>query len=279
MSHCSLRLVTVPIGNLADITLRTKETLEKEVLFAVEDTRVFASLLEALQISKEGKTIYSFHDYSDKKRHKFLLDKLKEKGRLCIVSDRGGPLFSDPAYPLVKLCVENGIAIETSPGVSSLLVALEVSGLPPIPFHFHGFSPRKKGDLIGTLEGVMGLKGTHVFFESVHRVENFLECIAKVNSQSQVVVTRELTKKFESVYRFQAGDYEKVLSEIPLKGEFVILFYVEESAPQVHQQKSKVLALCQSVIEKRGSKKSVAKLVANLLGQDSKEIYTQLGDH
>ena len=137
-----LTLVTLPIGNINDITLRALEALKSGEIFYAEDTRVFKDLLRNLGIEYQHKFIDSFHDQSIGKIEQ-ILKKIEEGNQVYLVSDAGSPAISDPAYPLIKELVQKNISISTLPGVTSVVTALELSGLPPHPFHFWGFIGRK----------------------------------------------------------------------------------------------------------------------------------------
>ncbi|MEC7183382.1 MAG: SAM-dependent methyltransferase, partial [Bdellovibrionota bacterium] len=159
-----LILLNVPIGNPDDLTLRGRKILEEKTLFFVEDTRPFFNLLRSQGIESDGKRVYSFHEHSKDSRLQFAKKLLEEGEEIVFCSDAGSPLMSDPAHPLVKGALDWGFKLETVPGVSSVIAALELSGLPPYPFQFHGFLPRdlqKKKSFIA-LMGVLGK--THVFF-------------------------------------------------------------------------------------------------------------------
>ena len=139
-----LCLLSLPIGNLKDLTSRALEALKEGSYFVVEDTRTFKSLLNHLQIAYADKKIWSYHEHSSEKEQENILQLLLAGNRVYVASDAGSPLISDPAYPLVKEVIQQGIDVRTLPGVSSVLVALELSGLPPYPFFFYGFLPREE---------------------------------------------------------------------------------------------------------------------------------------
>ncbi len=267
----SLILVTTPIGNLGDITERAKNALVNTKAIASEDTRVTKELLKRLDIKYEDKLIESFHDHSSDSKLSFFLKILNEQD-LVIVSDAGSPAISDPCLPLVQLAIENDICIQTCPGVSSVITALELSGLPSTPFFFHGFLPRKEGKKAESMESFNQIKGTHVFFESVHRVKETLVTLSEVFPDSQMAVCRELTKEYESIYRGMTSDISKINSELIEKGEFVICIYNEK----VGGSSSKLTALANEVLASRGKTKQLSKLLAEILNEDTKSLYGRL---
>ena len=189
----------------------------------MEDTRPFFNLLKTHGIEAKEKKVYSFHEHSKEPRLQ-LAKKLMEEGEeIVFCSDAGSPLMSDPAHPLVKSVLEWGFELETIPGVSSVVAALELSGLPPYPFQFHGFLPRESQKKKKLLASIGFLGKTHVFFESPKRVNQTLEELKAELPDADVAVLREITKRYQSAYRFKAGDYEKERTAINFKGEFVLV--------------------------------------------------------
>ena len=204
-------LLNTPIGNLGDLTPRVLNALKEGHQFAAEDTRVFKDLLNHLGISLEGKRVFSLHDQSEGSVIEKLLD-MAEREDLYVTSDAGSPIISDPGYPLIVGAYKRGLKIESYSGVSSPIMALELSGLPPIPFHFHGFLPRedaKKTKIFNELT-----IGTHIYFEAPTRIEDTLDLLSEVLPQVEVAVVRELSKKFEQVLRFKADTWKTMKSEM-----------------------------------------------------------------
>ncbi|MCY4524674.1 MAG: rRNA small subunit methyltransferase 1 [Halobacteriovoraceae bacterium] len=222
-----LILLGLPIGNLGDLTDRVKNALIEGENFVVEDTRSFGRLLSLLGIKRENKKFISFHDHSNQKKTEFLLSKLDAGETLYLASEAGSPLISDPGYPLVRKALAKGHQLESYPGISSVPVALELSGLPPLPFGFHGFLPRKK-EAKKKFISSLPAGTTHIFFEGKSRVENSLQILSETHPHAQVAVCRELTKKFQKTHRFLAKDLDTHLKNISLKGEFVLLFYINQ---------------------------------------------------
>lgn len=269
----TLQLITLPIGNISDITTRAKEALQTGQYFLAEDTRELRKLLNFLDIDPSNKTIECFNDHSTSKINYFL-EKLEDGVLINLVSDAGSPIISDPAYPLVKEAVDKGHIIETCPGVSAVTTALELSGLPPHPFHFYGFISREKGKRGQVIEAVNKIPGTHIFFESPNRMESTLEIIAKNSPLCDVVVVREMTKKFETVYRFKASEYLR--EEINFKGEFVFLVNNELAKGAATQDFSALSELAANYMNKGFKPKALAKLLAKILDEDTNDIYKKL---
>jgi len=263
-----LILVTLPIGNLEDMTVRAKNALENGKYFFAEDTRTFRSFLSLLGINSSGLQIFSFHDNQKIDRTKKVLEILESGEDAYIVSEAGSPIISDPAYPLIKFVLEQGFEIDTVPGVSSVLVALELSGLPPYPFTFHGFVPRdKRADFFKSLGS-----GTHIFFESPVRCEKTLMEMTQIYPNSQFAIAREMTKKFQTVHRFLGSNFDQ--EKVMYKGEFVILLNIEKNTKVGDY--SKVSKLCREYLDGKGGNKLLSKIFSEILEEDSKKIYQLL---
>lgn len=221
MNNGKLYLVATPIGNLGDITLRALEALKSVDLIACEDTRHTKILLDHYGIKKP---LTSCHDFSEKKRAPELIQKIKEGQSVALVSDAGTPGIADPGYRVVQEAIRGGVAIETLPGPSAFLTALTLSGLPTDRFIFEGFFPVKQGQRKKKLEALKAQGATVIFYESPHRLLKTLKAASEVLEGIPVVVAREISKKFEEVYRGTAEEALAHFSKSKVRGEFVILF-------------------------------------------------------
>jgi len=215
----TLYLVATPIGNLDDITHRAIKVLSSVDLIAAEDTRKTKILLDHYSISKP---MVSYFSYNERHRAPQLIEKLREGQSIALVSDAGTPGISDPAFHIVQSCLSSGIPIVPIPGPSAFVCALIISGLPTDRFVFEGFLPVKKGrkTKLGLLSSE---QRTIVLYESPHRVLKTLEEIRTAFGERNVVVARELTKKFEEIVR---GPVSSVLEELhrkPTRGEYVLV--------------------------------------------------------
>lgn len=264
-------LLNTPIGNLGDITPRVLEALNKGEIFAVEDTRSFKDLLNHLGISLQGKRIYSMHDQSEDSQVKKLVE-LAQSSDLYVASEAGSPIVSDPGYPLILAAYEAGLKVESYSGVSSPIMALELSGLPPIPFQFHGFLPRESGKREKIFADVG--YGTHIFFEAPTRIEETLNELSKFQPDLPVCIVRELSKKFEQVVRFKSGDWFEVKKDVNFKGEFVLLFHKAQVVSGSSNLELKNLA--QEILANGGSPKNLAKIISLILDRPTKDIYSEL---
>ncbi|EQC44328.1 16S rRNA (cytidine(1402)-2'-O)-methyltransferase [Bacteriovorax sp. Seq25_V] len=263
-----LTLVSTPIGNLEDITLRALNALKNSAIVLAEDTRVTKKLFEALEIDYSDKKIMSFNDH-DQAKIPAIYRSLEGK-EVTLVSDAGSPVVSDPAYPLIRYLLEAGGTLATVPGVSAPTCALELSGLPSLPNTFHGFIGRKKGEILTKFEECQSIGGLHIFFESPHRILDTIEILAEFSPESQVSVSREITKKFETTHRFLAKDFKT--QEILDKGEFVFCVWFEKSSAKIAGGLDK---LAQAYLDKK-TPKNLAKLIAPILNLSTNEVYQKI---
>jgi len=218
----TLYIIGTPIGNLKDITLRALEVLKEVDLILCEDTRVTKKLLEHCQIKKP---LLSYHQHSKLKKVNYILELLKQGKNLALVSDAGTPGISDPGNLLVYEAIERlreKVEIIPIPGPSAATAAASISGFPMDKFLFLGFPPTKRKRK-KFFEAVVKSKYPVIFYESPYRIIKTLKELSSFISDREVVVCRELTKKFETIYR---GEIEEVIKEIEkdiIKGEFVII--------------------------------------------------------
>lgn len=219
-----LYIVATPIGNLKDITLRALEILKSVPLIICEDTRTSQKLLRAHEIESR---LESYHQHSKPEKVKYILDLLDEIGSAALITDAGTPGISDPGNMLIAEAVKKfgeGCEIIPIPGPSAIVAALSISGFPTDKFSFFGFMPHKKGKET-TIKNILNNKETSIFYESTHRIIKTLEKLKEFDHKRQIIVCRELTKKFETVYR---GTVEEVLHKIETgnsKGEFVVVVH------------------------------------------------------
>ena len=218
----TLYIVSTPLGNLEDITLRALRILKEVDLIACEDTRVTRKLLTHYQISKP---LVSYFQQNQLFRIPYLIEKLKEGKNIALVSDAGTPGISDPGFFLIKEAIKQKIKIVPIPGASAVITALVVSGLPTDDFIFIGFLPRKKSKISKELVKLSELKKTIIFYESPYRIKKTLEIIKEILPEARVVLARELTKKFEEVLRGKPEDLLKQIENRKLKGEIIVTLY------------------------------------------------------
>jgi len=211
-----LYIVSTPIGNLSDITLRALEVLKSADIIACEDTRHTKILLDKYGI--DTKTI-SYHQHSGEAKITQIIGVLVKGGEVALVTDAGTPGISDPGSILIKKAVEHKINIAVVPGPSAFVAALSVSGFDTSEFVFIGFLPHKKGRQT-RLKEIAGEKRTVVMYESVYRIKKLLRELDDIIPGRDICVVRELTKKFEEIYR---GKPSEIIEKIIEKGEFAIV--------------------------------------------------------
>ena len=215
----TLFLVATPIGNLEDITYRAVKVLNSVDLIAAEDTRKTKILLDHYTIVKP---MTSYYSYNEKERAPQIIDKLLSGQSVALVSDAGTPGISDPAFHIVQLAIASGISVVPIPGPSAFLSALIVSGLPSDRFVFEGFLPLKKGRKT-KFEMLKSETRTIILYESPHRVIKTLMEIKTYWGNRNIVLARELTKKFEEIIRGPIGFVYGELEKKDPRGEYVII--------------------------------------------------------
>ncbi len=214
----TLYLIPTPIGNMDDITLRTIKILDfVDVIFS-EDTRVTGQLLKSLNIKKP---LIANHEHNEKQNSEKLIQFLKDGKNVGLASDRGTPIISDPGYALSKVAIEAGYNVVSLPGATALIPALTSSGLEPNPFLFYGFLNSKESKRKKELENLKEIPYTIIFYEAPHRIKDTLKNMIDIFGERDISISREITKKFEEVYR---GKISNVLVEIAeAKGEMVLV--------------------------------------------------------
>jgi 16S rRNA (cytidine1402-2'-O)-methyltransferase len=221
-----LYIVATPIGNLKDIGLRALDVLREVDLILCEDTRVTKKLLDYYKIKTPT---LSYHQHSKLKKVEYIINLLKEGKKLALVSDAGTPGISDPGGKLINLAIKRliNLTIVPIPGPSAVTTAASISGFPMEKFLFLGFPPAKRKRK-KFFEEVINSKYPVIFYESPYRIIKTLKELGSINKELRIVVARELTKKFETIYR---GEIEKVIGEIEkekIKGEFVVVIEGEK---------------------------------------------------
>lgn len=214
-----LFVISTPIGNLGDITLRAIEVLKSVDFIVCEDTRITSVLLNHLAIKKELNSLNAVSE-------KFKADKIVERilsGKNCgLVTDAGTPGISDPGTRFINLAIKQNIEVCIIPGATALIAALTLSGFPSDSFVFEGFLPNKKGRQ-KALKQLVEEKRTIVLYESTYRIKKLIDELAELIPERQLAICRELTKKFEEVIRGTASEIQKSISDIIIKGEFVVV--------------------------------------------------------
>lgn len=214
----SLYLITTPIGNMDDITYRAIKTMEEVDILLAEDTRVTKLLLNHFGINNK---LIANHKFNEESNVEQIISYLKKGMNVGLVSDRGTPIISDPGYEAAKKIIEEGFNVISIPGVTALIPALTSSGLIPQPFLFYGFLNSKDSKQKKELETLKNEKSTIIFYEAPHRITNTLNNILEVFGDRDCSISREITKKFEEIYRGRISEVLPLLENA--KGEMVIV--------------------------------------------------------
>jgi len=216
----TLYIVSTPIGNLKDITIRAIEILKQVSLIAAEDCRHTMILTKHYNIVTP---ITSFYSYNQLKKLPFLIEKLQSGDNIALVSDAGTPGISDPGYLIIKEAIQKGINVVPIPGPAALIAALTISGKPTDKFVFRGFLSNKPGKRKNQLKDIKEIGLTTVVYEAPHRLQKTLADIKDVFGNVEVVCARELTKKFEEIKRDSVENIIDCYSKQTPKGEFTII--------------------------------------------------------
>ena len=273
-----LYLVATPIGNLDDISLRAIKTLQDVDIIAAEDTRQTVKLLNHLNIKKP---MISYHEHNKYDKGKYIIQKIKEGNNIALVSDAGTPAISDPGEELVKFAIEDNIKISPVPGAVAGINALIASGLSTGRFIFEGFLPMNKRARRERILFVKNDPRTIIFYEAPHKLLYTLHDLYEILGDRNIVLARELTKRFEEFYRGTLEDaIQKYTDEKP-RGEFVLLLE-GVSSEKIEEQMVNFwddMTIEQHVgyyMDKDYNKKDAMKLVANDRGTTKREIYNYL---
>ncbi|MEO0551061.1 MAG: 16S rRNA (cytidine(1402)-2'-O)-methyltransferase [Pseudomonadota bacterium] len=263
-----LYIVSTPIGNLRDITLRAIDTLQAADEVLAEDTRVARKLFDTYNIRSK---VSPYHDHNGAQRRPELLEKLKDGAAIALISDAGTPLVSDPGWKLVHAVLEEGMKVIPIPGASALLAGLVASGVASDRFMFCGFLPAKSGARQKEARALAGVEASLVFYESGPRLAASLQDLADImGAQREAAVARELTKLFEETRRGTLSELAAHYQEAGApKGEIVLLIgppIAEEITPE--RLDAALYAALQS-----GSVKAASAEVAELLGIPKREAY------
>lgn len=213
----TLYLVTTPIGNLEDMTFRAVRILQEVDVIFCEDTRVSGTLLKHYDIKKPLKM---YHDFNKEIQTTLIMSHLHNQEHVALISDAGMPLISDPGYYAIREVIEAGYNVVSIPGASALLTALTVSGIVPHPFMFYGFLDAKVTKREKQLEALKYYPETLIFYESPHRILKTIQSLCNVFGERELVLARELTKKFEEIIR---GTTKSLIDLEDIKGEMVLV--------------------------------------------------------
>ena len=263
----TLYLIPTPIGNMEDITIRAINTLKMVDVVFCEDTRVTGQLLKYLNISKK---LISSHNYNEANNKQKLLEYLSSGSNVGLVSDRGTPIISDPGYELAKFAIEEGYNVVSLPGATALIPALTSSGISPMPFYYYGFLNSKDSARRKELEFLKTIDATLILYEAPHRINKTLKDLGNIlGNNRKISISREITKKYEEVYRGTIGELIEQNNEY--KGELVVVIEGNKTTTEY-----KTLTIEEHVnlyIEDGKSSMDAIKIVAKERGMKKSEVY------
>ena len=266
-----LYLVPTPIGNLGDISIRCRQTLEEADFIAAEDTRVTLKLLNHLGIKK---SLVSYYEHNKDFKGNVILDRILAGETCALVSDAGSPAISDPGEDLVKQCAEAGITVCAIPGPCAVITALSISGQATGRFCFEGFLSTAKKSRREHLESLVGETRTMIFYEAPHKLLSTLEDMAEIfGSDRPISLCRELTKLHEEVVRTTLGDAIAKYTEQPPKGEFVLVIAGAPEAPKEVATADDAAARVKALMDTGISRKDAIKQTAKELNLPKNVVY------
>lgn len=272
----TLYIVATPIGNLEDITLRAIRILKEVPLIAAEDTRRTRKLLNAYDIHTP---LMSLYEQVEGKKSPRLISKLNEGMDVAYVSDAGTPCISDPGYVLVSQAVEHGIKVVPVPGVSAVIAALSVAGLPIDHFIFYGFFPSRASSRKNFLRSLAEETKTLVLYESPKRLMATLSDMESVLGDRRIVVVRELTKVFEEILRGTVSSVIHALREKTVKGEITIIIAAKKQIPTSYSDSDIRARLDQLRNDTDLSRRDIIEKLAHDMAIPRKRVYKIVINH
>jgi len=269
----TLFLVATPIGNLGDLSPRGRDVLRDADLLLAEDTRHTAQLLHACGLQRPPGTLESLHDHNERERVPRVLERLHAGATVALASDAGTPLLSDPGAALVGAAVAGGIEVIAVPGPCAAIAALTLAALPATRFAFEGFLPARPSARREALAALAGESRTLVFYEAPHRLRQSLEDLAAAfGADRPAAVARELTKKFETVYRGTLGVLaQQAATDADMtRGEIVLVVQGAASATSVDDVEAERVL---KILLEEMPVSQAARIAAQVTGRARKELY------
>ncbi len=270
----TLYIVSTPIGNLEDITLRALRILKSVDVIAAEDTRHSLKLLNYYNISKP---MISYWKEKEKVKSEILIEKLKRGESIALISDAGTPGISDPGAIIVRKAIAEGFQPVAIPGPSALIAALSISGLSTNEFVFIGFLPSKSKQRQNSLKNLSLEQRTLIFYEAPHRIIDSLNDIKNIFGDRLGFVAKEITKLHEHIYRGKISQIIKELEKNKIAGEYVIIIEGKQTVGKIIDER--ILSEIKILMKKGFSRKEAVKKVADEYGLSKKELYDKSLHH
>ena len=263
----TLYLIPTPIGNMEDITIRAINTLRNVDVIFCEDTRVTRQLLNYYNIDKR---LISSHNYNEANNKERLIKYLNSGLNIGLVSDRGTPIISDPGYELAKCAIDNNFNVVSLPGATALIPALTSSGIDPMPFYYYGFLNSKESIRKKELENIKNIEATIIVYEAPHRINKTLIDMGNIlGNNRKISISREITKKYEEIYR---GTIENIIKQNnEYKGEIVIV--IEGNKEHLVYKSLTIKEHVNLYIDEGTSVMDAIKLVAKERGIKKSDVY------
>ena len=269
----SLYLVSTPIGNINDITLRAIDTLKDVDIILTEDTRVTSKLLKHHSVIAKS-SLESFNEINEDKKAPKIISELRNGKNIALVSDAGTPLISDPGYKFIRYARDNNIRVEPVPGCCAFVAAITASGLPSDRFSFYGFLPRSSAKRVTELNTLNRNKETLIFYESVHRIQSSVDDMINVfGGTRHAVLCKEITKMHESFIGETLSDISHFLTENKekIKGEFTIVIQGYSAGKVVTEDIDEILRILMCDL----SLKKAVEIAAKVTSVSKSKIYDQ----
>ena len=266
-----LYIVSTPIGNLKDITIRALTILKNSNYIACEDTRITKKLLSAYEI--KSKNLISMHNHSPQKKILTLIKKIKDGNSVSLVSDAGTPIISDPGYEIINLAIKNNITISPIPGPSAVTCSIPVSGLPSDKFFFIGFLPNKANKRKNLINKLKENDSLLIFYESANRINQTISEIYSVFGNRKCFIARELTKYYETFYRGDLLKFKNMKKK--LKGEITVLIAPTEKKINLESFNDEIEKII-SLTKQKLSTKDLSELLSIIYKKPKKFFYSKL---
>ncbi|MBH87702.1 MAG: 16S rRNA (cytidine(1402)-2'-O)-methyltransferase [Pelagibacterales bacterium] len=266
----SIYVISTPIGNIEDITIRAIKTLDEMDFIACEDTRITSKLCRIHKINYKDKLI-SYHDHNSSRTTPFILKKLNDGFNIGLVSDAGTPLISDPGYKLIRSALEKNIEVKSIPGPSALTAAMSVSGISSDQFIFIGFLPRKKALRRIKISSLVKQNYSVIMFENALRLNKLLEELHELLGNRNISIIREITKLYEENIRGSIRDVMSLLKNKNIKGEIVVLIEKPETPVDIFKDQD-IINMLKKKLPKLGASRA-SKEISKITSIKSDYIY------